>query len=51
MEKKYDEYLDYMYEFEEENGYYPPHLSNGSWTPFTYDEWLEKTNNGTIEIY
>jgi hypothetical protein len=40
-----------MYEFEEENGYYPPHLSNGSWTPFTYDEWLEKTNNGTIEIY
>jgi hypothetical protein len=33
--REYQEYLDYMYEYEEENGSYPMHLSNGQWTPYS----------------
>ena len=51
LKRKYEDYLDYMYQYEEENGYYPTHLSDGQWTPFSYNEWLEKTKNGSVEIY
>ena len=36
-----------MYQYEEENGYYPTHLSDGHWTPFSFEEWKLKTKNGT----
>lgn len=44
--REYQEYLDYMYEYEEENGYYPTHLSNTLWTPYSESEYLDKTKNG-----
>jgi hypothetical protein len=44
--REYQEYLDYMYEYEEENRY-PMHLSNGQWTPYSTSEYLDKTENGT----
>jgi hypothetical protein len=50
LKRKYEDYLDYMYKYEEENNHYPTHLSNGQWTPFSYTEWLEKTKNGTVEL-
>lgn len=44
--REYQEYLDYMYKYEEENGYYPMHLSNTLWTPYSESEYLDKTKNG-----
>lgn len=43
---EYQLYLDYMYEFEEEHGHYPMHLSNGQWTPYSENEYMEKTKDG-----
>jgi hypothetical protein len=48
--REYQEYLDYMYEYEEENGSYPMHLSNGQWTPYSTSEYLDKTENGTKRL-
>lgn len=47
----YEEYLDFMQNYEEKNGYYPNHISNGQWTPYSFSEWQEKTKNGTLKIY
>jgi len=47
---EYQEYLDYMYEYEEKNGSYPMHLSNGQWTPYSTSEYLDKTKNGAIRL-
>ena len=49
-QREYQEYLDYMYEYEEENGSYPMHLSNGQWTPYSTSEYLEETKNGTVKL-
>ena len=48
--REYQEYLDYMYEYEEENGSYPMHLSNEQWTPYSTSEYLDKTENGTKRL-
>jgi hypothetical protein len=50
VKREYQEYLDYMYEYEEENGNYPMHLSNGQWTPYSTTEYLDKTKNGTERL-
>jgi hypothetical protein len=39
-----------MYKYEEENGFYPMHLSNDQWTPYSKSEYLSKTNNGNIRL-
>lgn len=49
-QREYQEYLDYMYEYEEENGNYPMHLSNGQWTPYSTSEYLDKTENGSKRL-
>ena len=43
VKREYQKYLDYMYEYEEENGSYPMHLSNGQWIPYSTSEYLDKT--------
>jgi hypothetical protein len=50
IEREYQEYLDYMYAYEEEHDHYPMHLSNGQWTPYSKSEYLAKTKNGTITL-
>ena len=50
VRREYQEYLDYMYKYEEENGSYPMHLSNGQWTPYSESEYLDKTKNGTVKL-
>jgi hypothetical protein len=40
LQREYESYLEYMLEYEEENGYYPPHLSDGHWMPLSFDEWI-----------
>jgi len=50
VKREYQKYLDYMYEYEEENGSYPMHLSNGQWIPYSTSEYLDKTKNGTKKL-
>ena len=47
LKRQYEDYLQYMYDYEEKNNYYPQHLSDGHWTPFSFEEWKLKTKNGT----
>ena len=47
---EYQRYLDYMYEFEETHGRYPMELSNEQWTPYSENEFMEKTNNGNFTL-
>lgn len=49
-EREYRRYLDYMHAYETLNGYYPTHLSNGQWCPFSKYEYMEKTKNGTVSL-
>ena len=50
LKEKYQDYLDYMFEYEEEHGYYPMHISDGHWTYYSFEEWKEKSNNGEKEL-
>jgi len=50
LKQDYEEYDEYMYKYEKENGHYPPHLSNGQWQPFSFDEYKDKTKNGTKRL-
>ena len=51
LEKEYQEYLKYMYAWETLNGYYPTHLSNDQWTPYSLDEYKDKTNLFNMQTF
>lgn len=46
----YNEYLEYMEDYEGKHGYYPAHLSNHSWFPYTFEEYRSHTKNGLYPL-